>query len=82
MRLIEYLVQNKMKTIEFACKLDVSQTTIYRCFHGYIPNDRTVEKIHIETNGQVTREDFLEHARALGIKVSKFKRGKPSRESD
>ena len=62
MRLIDWLKQNGIRQINFADRVGVSYLTIHKTAHGKsFPQADLARKIHLETAGQVTANDLLNH---------------------
>lgn len=69
MKLAAYLECNDISPAEFAGRISVHETSVYRYLRGErIPNRDTLERIHLETNGQVTANDFFTSVSSVGVR--------------
>ncbi len=60
MKLIDYLKREKIRPVEFARQIGMSEGTISLLCHGKIwPKKGTAQKIVEATGGEVTPTDFL-----------------------
>lgn len=60
MRLSEYLANNKMNPEQFAARVGVHPTTIYRLLSGAtIPKKQNLKKIIAATQGEVDIRDLM-----------------------
>lgn len=60
MKLKEYLKQNHIRKGDFAKKIPVHPTTLYRWISdSCLPGRLAIERINKLTKGQVTQEDFV-----------------------
>jgi transcriptional regulator with XRE-family HTH domain len=59
MKLTDYLKQNSIRPSRFADQLGVPASTITRLLGGSKPGMELLEKIALETGGQVMPNDFL-----------------------
>ena len=61
MKLIDWLDANKLTNADFAQRIGVSETAVYRYTRGQRrPEWHLLAGIYLETDGQVTPTDFME----------------------
>ncbi|HEU4341465.1 MAG TPA: helix-turn-helix transcriptional regulator [Candidatus Binatia bacterium] len=66
MKLADYLKCHKLSAADFAERISVHETTVYRYLRGErIPNRDTLERILGETKGEVTANDFFSYGEPL-----------------
>ena len=60
MRLEAYLVKNDIPVEQFADRINVHRTSVYRFIKGLaFPRPATIERITSATGGRVTANDFI-----------------------
>lgn len=58
MKLLKWLVKNKIKVVKIASDLDIGVASVYRYLNGEKMHASTAEKISQYTNNEVTVEDL------------------------
>lgn len=67
MKLADYLKCHDLSAADFAERISVHETTVYRYLRGErIPNRDTLERILGETKGQVSANDFFSYGETTG----------------